>query len=436
MARNDRILVVEDRPSLRRLMTRALEQVGYAVVGVEDVESGRARLAENPFDLVLTDLKLGDGTGLDILAASKACQPETPVVVVTAFGTVQAAVEAMKLGAVDFLEKPLEIDELYELIGSHLRSSEEPPRLELFGSSAIVGNHPLFLAALRLLKKVAPTESTVLITGESGTGKELFARAAHALSKRSKGPFIAVNCAAIPDSLIENELFGHQKGAFTGAHRQQSGRFEQAAGGTIFLDEIGELKLDVQGKVLRVLEERAFERVGGGRTRSADVRIVAATNRDLRQMVDGGEFRQDLFYRLDVFPVVLPPLRDRSTDIPHLARYLVDRLSKRMDRTPPDISPEVMDLLIQQPWPGNVRELANALERSLILSEGSTLRRSDFLALETPSPGSDDAKRFREALVETQGDKQRAAALLGVSYRTFQRRVKQLDLEGFPKYRG
>ncbi len=435
MTRLGHILVVEDRPALRRLMARALEQVGYQVTAVESVTAGVDQFSESNFDLVLTDLKLGDGTGLDVLAACREYQPEVPVVVVTAFGTVQAAVEAMKLGAVDFLEKPLEIDELYELVESHLGSPSETPRFEPPGAPPIIGNHPRFLSALRLLKKVAPTQSTVLVTGESGTGKELFARALHALSTRHSGPFVAVNCAAIPDTLIENELFGHEKGAFTGAHRQQTGKFEQATGGTIFLDEIGELKLEVQGKVLRVLEERVFERVGGGRTRRADARIVAATNRDLREMVDRGTFRQDLFYRLDVFPVDLPALRDRPSDIPHLSRYLVEEISRRLDQSPLEISPSTLDLLQEQPWPGNVRELANAIERALILAEGSVLRRADLqLQSETLAP-NDERHRFQQALLETDGNKHQAAARLGISYRSFQRKVRQLDLEGFPKYR-
>ncbi len=438
MSRSGHILIAEDRPSLRRLMTRALEQVGYEITAVEGVASAEAQLTGTGFDLVLTDLKLGDGTGLDVLATSRDCQPKVPVVVVTAFGTVHAAVEAMKLGAVDFLEKPLEIDELYELVEAHLGNHAEAPRFEPPGAPPIIGSHPRFVAALRLLKKVAPTESTVLITGESGTGKELFARAAHALSARSSGPFVAVNCAAIPDTLIENELFGHEKGAFTGAHRQQAGKFEQATGGTIFLDEIGELKLEVQGKVLRVLEERVFERVGGGRPRRADARIVAATNRDLRHMVDRGAFRQDLFYRLDVFPVTLPALRDRPSDIPHLSHYLIEEIAQRLGQPPPDISPRALAHLQERPWPGNVRELANAIERALILVDGSILRQADLQQLdERPlaAADNDDRHRFREALTATDGNKHQAAAHLGISYRTFQRKVRHLDLEGFPKYR-
>ena len=309
------ILVVEDRDSLRKLMRHTLRQEGFSVETAADGEEAIRLLAGRRFDLVLTDLKLPGASGIDVVKASRRHQPHAPVVVMTAFGTVQTAVEAMKLGAVDFLEKPIEIDDLVAMAKSKVRAEEEaifqPP-----GGPTIVGRHPSMRAALRLLEKVAKTDSTVLITGESGTGKELFAQALHALSPRAKGPMVAVNCAAIPASLMENELFGHEKGAFTGASRRQAGRFELADRGTLFLDEIGELEIGVQGKVLRVLEERVFERVGGGRPTRVDIRLVAATNRDLESMVAAGTFRSDLFFRLDVFPIELPALRDRATDIP------------------------------------------------------------------------------------------------------------------------
>ncbi len=439
-ARGGRIFVVEDRDSLRRLLARALEQEGYTVTCAASAGEGTRRLIQERFDLVLTDLKLGDGTGIDVLAASREHQPEVPVVVLTAFGTVATAVEAMKLGAVDFLEKPLEIDDLYELVRSLIGEDDAAAVFEPPGAPAIVGSHARLRAALRLLRKVAPTDSTVLLTGESGTGKELFARAVHALSRRAEGPFVAVNCAAIPESLMENELFGHEKGAFTGASRRQAGRFELARGGTIFLDEIGELAVAVQGKVLRVLEERVFDRVGGGREVRADVRIVAATNRDLESMSRGGEFRQDLFYRLDVFPIELPPLRERPSDIPHLARFLIQRIAARSDLARPELADDALELLRRQPWHGNVRQLANVLERAVILSEHPTLSRGDLEPLlgsgapSAPPPGG-ERQRLRDALLEADGDKRRAAEILGTSYRTLQRKVRELDLEGFPKYR-
>ncbi len=455
MSEAGHILIVEDRESLRRLMRRALEQADFSVTTAESATAGIHRLSgERPggvrsnndrsralrpssdrFDLVITDLKLGDGTGLEVLAASREHHPDTPVVVLTAFGTVQTAVEAMKLGAVDFLEKPLAVDDLYTLVRSHLGDGEEGYRFEAPGAPTIVGRHPKLGVALKLLRKVAPTESTVLITGESGTGKELFARTAHALSRRADKPFVAINCAAIPETLMENELFGHEKGAFTGAGRRQAGRFEQAAGGTIFLDEIGELKLEVQGKILRVLEERTFERVGSGKPLRADVRIVAATNRELLEMVRSGDFRQDLYYRLDVFPITLPSLRERPSDIPHLARHLVKEIAQRLERPAPEIANDVCELLTDQAWPGNVRQLANLLERALILSEDPVLRRSDLTPFITPEAPVSERERIRDALTATEGDKALAAERLGMSYRTLQRHIKRLDLEGFPKYR-
>ncbi len=435
MSERRQIFIVEDRASLRRLMRRALEQEGYAVTTASNATDGIRLLTENRFDLVLTDLKLGDGTGIEVLAASREHQGTVPVVVLTAFGTITAAVEAMKLGAVDFLEKPLEIDELFELVRSHLGTGASVARFEPPGAPPIVGRHPRLAAALRLLEKVAATGSTVLLTGESGTGKELFARAVHALSPRSAGRFLAVNCAAIPEALMENELFGHEKGAFTGASRRQRGRFELAAGGTIFLDEIGELKLEVQGKVLRVLEERTFERVGGGLSQTADARVVAATNRDLRTMVESGEFRQDLFYRLDVFPIALPPLRERASDVPHLVHHLVPEIAERLGLASPEISPGGLELLEAQSWPGNVRQLANVLERAVIVGEGQMVRSRDLRPLLESGAPSSERQRLRDALTETGGDKRRAAEILGVSYRTLQRRVREFDLEGFPKYR-
>ncbi len=432
MARGE-LLIVEDREPLRRMLERALGDEGWTVVPVGDVASARAALLSRGFDAVLTDLKLPDGSGLEVVAASRAVQPKAPVLVMTGFGTVAAAVEAMKLGAYDFLEKPVELDDLTRLLDRALGDDREvfAPR----GALPIVGRHPRLRAALRLLERVAPTESTVLLTGESGTGKELFARALHALSPRATGPFVAVNCAAIPDALIENELFGHEKGAYTGADRRQAGRFELAGEGTLFLDEIGELPATVQGKVLRVIEERQFERVGGGKTIDADVRLVAATNRDLGEMVAAGTFRSDLFYRLDVFPIGLPPLRDRAEDLPALARHLLSGIAKRQ-RTPPlAIDDEALSRLASETWPGNVRELANVLERAAILADGATLRAADLDAVLPRKEDVSERERVHRALVEADGDKPKAAERMGMSYRTFQRKVKAFDLEGVPRYR-
>ena len=439
------LLVVEDKESLRRMLQAALRGEGYRVTAVATVAEARSAIGGAPnagpdaaapetLDAVLTDLRLPDGTGLDVVAAAR--EDRLPVVVMTGFGSVSNAVEAMKLGAVDFLEKPVELDQLFPLVegilGERTTSAEvfQPPG----DAPAIIGKHPRLRAALRLLERAAPTDTTVLLSGESGTGKELFARAVHALSKRSSGPFVAVNCAAIPESLIENELFGHEKGAFTGASRRQAGRFELARGGTIFLDEIGELKLEVQGKVLRVLEERVFERVGGGRTVDVDARVVAATNRDLGAMVDDDSFRQDLFYRLDVFPIELPSLRERRSDVPALVSHLIRRIADRLGFEVPSISPAVMEKIQQQPWPGNVRQLANFLERAVIMSDG-TLRSSDVAALIRPAKTDSEEDSIRQALIETDGDKKSAAERLSISYRTLQRKIREFDLEGFPHYR-
>jgi DNA-binding NtrC family response regulator len=360
-------------------------------------------------------------------------------VVLTGFGTVGTAVEAMKLGAYDFLEKPLEIDDLSRLIERALGDRGESAVFHCPGAPAIVGRHPRIRAALRLLQRVAPTESTVLLTGESGTGKELFARALHALSPRKDGPCVALNCAAIPEALLENELFGHEKGAFTGADRKVAGRFEAAEGGTLFLDEVGELPLPVQGKVLRVLEERTYERVGGGRTLRANVRLVAATNRDLSAMVDEGELRADLYFRLNVFPIELPALRDRADDVPLIARHLLGEIARRHRMDPPRLDDDAAELLMAQPWPGNVRELANVLERAVILAEGPSLRvlkAADLRPLLRPlESGGGERDRLRQALIEADGDKRRAAEILGMSYRAVLRKVKEHDLEGVPRYR-
>lgn len=432
---SSRILVVEDRDSLRRMLDHALSGEGHEVETVASGEAALELLARRQYDLVLTDLKLPGQSGIEVLRQSRQLNPGLPVVVLTAYGTVHTAVEAMKEGAIDFLEKPVEIDDLFQLVAKVAGGTAEDDFFSVAGAPTIVGRHSSVRTALRLLERVARTDSTVLLTGESGTGKELFARALHALSPRREGPFVAVNCAAIPETLIENELFGHEKGAFTGAHRRQPGRFEVAKGGTLLMDEIGELPLAMQAKVLRVLEERTFERVGGSQTLTADVRLVAATNRNLAAMAEAGSFREDLFYRLEVFPIELPALRDRASDIPVLAQYLLDRIAERQKSSRRQLTDSALEQLATQPWPGNVRQLANVLERAMIVSDGPLLGAAELRPLLSALGGASDRQRICEALTEADGDKRQAAGILGISYRTLQRRIKEHDLGGYPEYR-
>ena len=447
-----RLLVVEDRESLRRMLVRALAGEGYTVAAAADLAQARAHLAAaERIDLVLSDLMLPDGSGLEVLTMARTRTPAPPVVVLTGFGSVAAAVAAMKLGAADFLEKPVDLERLFRLVASLVEEEPAAPVFAPPGASPIVGAHPRLRAAIRALERVAPTESTVLLLGESGTGKELFAHALHALSPRRAGPFIAVNCAAIPETLVEAELFGHEKGAFTGADRRRPGRFELASRGTLLLDEVGELPLAVQAKVLRVLDDGRFERVGGGTTLVADVRLVAATNRDLAQMVAAGEFRADLLYRLEIFPIELPPLRDRASDIALVARHLAGEISARLKLQPFELAPDALELLAAEPWPGNVRQLANVLERAAILAPGERLSAERVAALlgrravvepalstgaAAGDASADEAlDELRRALREASGDKRQAATALGISYRTLLRRIEEHDLKGYPRYR-
>ncbi len=431
-----RILIVEDRDSLRRMLERALRGEGYEVVAEADLPPAVSRIAaRESFELVLTDLQLPSGSGLDLVTAVQRSAAETPVVVLTGFGTVAVAVEAMKRGAADFLEKPIDLEALFQLVKSFVAVESAPPLFSAPGVPPIVGRHPRLRSALRLLERVAPTETTVLLTGESGTGKELFARALHALSPRARGPFVAVNCAAIPETLVETELFGHERGAFTGADRRRAGRFELAAGGTLFLDEIGELPSAVQPKVLRVLDNKSYERVGGGASLAADVRLVAATHRDLPAMVEEGRFRSDLRFRLEVFPIALPSLAERASDLPLLARHLLAELALRHGQRAPELSAGALEVLAAERWPGNVRQLANLLERAVILHPGERLERGEIDALLAAGDGSNERDRLRAALRAAAGDKRAAALALGISYRVLLKKIREHDLGGVPNYR-
>jgi DNA-binding NtrC family response regulator len=454
--KRDHLLVVEDRASLRELFERALREEGYEITAVDSAEAAIGALGRHPYALVLTDLKLPGLSGLDVVRAARDRRPAVPVIVMTAYGTVEAAVEAMRRGALDFVEKPIELDDLARRLRAALGANPAAADavFEAPDGTRIIGRHPRLKAALHLLERVAPSETTVLLLGESGTGKELFARSLHALSGR-RGPFVAVNCAAIPEALLENELFGHERGAFTGADRRQEGRFERARGGTLFLDEIGELPLAVQAKVLRVLEDRVVERIGGGKPERVDVRLVTATNRELQGLADAGGFRRDLLYRLDVFSIELPPLRERGDDVGLLARELLRGLAAKHGRRPVEIDDEALAGLAARPWPGNVRELSNLLERALILAVGERLRAEDLvagagaLARSTDggaaaearavgdAPDAEDARQreqLRRVLREVDGDRELAAARLGWSPRTLRRRIKEFGLEGYPRY--
>src|SRR5499427_5641672 len=369
------ILLVEDKESLRRVLRLTLEHAGYSVSEAADARTASTQISQVPHKIVLTDLRMPNGSGLDVLRAAKNADADIPVIVMTAYGSVDEAVQAMKDGAHDFLQKPVDSNHLLLLVEraleqSRLRTENILLREEWarhYGFPRIIGESEAIKRAVAETQRVAQTEATVLLLGESGTGKELFARAVHHLSNRRDQPFVAINCAAIPETLIENELFGHERGAFTGAADRRAGKFELASGGTMFLDEIGELPLAVQGKLLRAIEEKSVDRIGGRAPVAVDVRVVAATNKDLRAAVDAGEFRGDLFFRLAVFPIDIPPLRERGEDIVLLARHFAADIGKEMRGRAASLSDAAVAAIQTHRWPGNVRELENAIERACIL---------------------------------------------------------------------
>lgn len=375
------VLVVEDREALAAVLEETLVREGFAVEVCYRGDEAIARIAQGPPLLaVITDLRLPGADGLEVLQSARRRDPQLPVFLITAFASVETAVQALKLGARDYFPKPLEMARLLVALKAatsargQLLAPEPAP-----GAPTLVGTSPRFLAALEALRRVAPTEASVLLLGESGTGKELFARALHAYSPRRLGPFVAFACAAVPETLLEAELFGYERGAFTGATSRHLGRFEQAHGGTLFLDEIGEIGPGVQVKLLRALEERRVARLGGTGDISVDVRLVAATNRDLAAEVVRGSFRADLYHRLNVFPIVLPPLRERREDIPALALHLLSRASARNNLPLPLLRPAALGALVLPPWPGNIRELANHMERVAILSPGERVGPAELL---------------------------------------------------------
>jgi DNA-binding NtrC family response regulator len=456
------ILLVEDKDSLRAMLRHALEAQGHTVVEASDEAEALRLLADFRPALVLSDLKLPTGDGFGVLRGAKEFDPDLPVVVMTAYGSIQDAVRAMKDGALDFLAKPIDPDHLLLLVERALAQRRLVTENVLLkeelavrrGAPAIIGEDASLKRVSVALQRAAGTDATVLLQGESGTGKELFARTLHALSPRNDGPFVAINCAAIPENLLETELFGYEKGAFTGANARKPGRFELAHRGTLFLDEIGDLPIALQAKILRALEERRFERVGGTVSLQVDVRIVAATNRNLKAAVASRHFREDLFFRLSVFPIDIPPLRERKGDVEILARFFIERYCRELKKKPLALTPQALDDLRAYAWPGNVRELQNCIERAVILSEGDAILPRNlnlsFVALATavaPSPWEQidlsgtladvnrrvtaeaERRKIAHALREAGGNKPRASDLLQVSYKTLLMKLKDYGID-------
>jgi len=446
-----RILVADDDEGVRSFLVSALQKAGHEVVPAVDGLAALAELEKQGFELLLTDLKMPGMDGLTLLTRAKAEQPELEVVVLTAHGTVDNAVAAMKAGAFEYLTKPISSPTELRLVVS--RALERRALLDFKAASTdavddgpqLTWGAPAMAPVVGALRKVATSQAAVLLIGESGTGKEVAARAIHTWSPRSGGPFVAVNCAALTETLLESELFGHEKGAFTGAVAARRGRLELAQGGTFFLDEVGELRPELQAKLLRVLETKRFERVGGARTLEADVRWVAATNRDLHRMMETGTFREDLYHRLAVFPIRLPPLRERREDLPALAATLLSRIGAEVGRPGLRLGEAALQRLVQQPWPGNARELRNVLERAAILTEGDVVEVSHLWldaapASSVPHPGDAQARlpdvsleelekrAIAQALAAESNNRKRAAARLGIGLRTLYDKLRRYEL--------
>ena len=452
------ILIVEDKESMAQMLRETLEPAGYEVIIAKDGAEGIKIIKGSKADLVLTDLKLPKKDGIEVLRASKEENPLTPVIVMTAFGSIETSVNAMKLGAFDFITKPLDTDYLQLLIDRALGNRRLVTENILLkdalshrtGMPDIIGKSPAMIEVAENIRKVSSTKTTVLLLGESGTGKELFARAIHDLSPRRGCPFVPINCAAIPKELLESELFGHEKGAFTGAVEKKLGKFELADKGTVFLDEVGEMDMSLQTKVLRALQEGEIDRVGGTNPVKVDIRVIAASNRDLEAAAAGHSFREDLFYRLSVFPITIPPLRERKDDVPLLAEHFIAKYSAEMNTPHKNISQSAMDVLKSYHWKGNVRELENVIERAMILCEGDTITQEHLRLVPSTSPEAmlmnipmegtlEDAAgtalravetlRIRKALEGTHGNKTRAAEILKVSYKTLLTKIKDYGIE-------
>ena len=445
------ILCIDDEPSVGVVLEHHLTEIGHQPTLASSVDEGLRAVREGEFDLIISDYRMPNATGLDLLELLRQQGYDIPVIIMTGYSSIEHAVMSIRHGAVDYLTKPLRQEALRIAVNNaievaRLRRENETYRREistLRGQRVIVGESRSLRAVLETLGMVAPTRATVLLEGESGTGKELFARALHAQSPRKDQPFITVNCAALPEGLVESTLFGHERGAFTGATQRQAGAFERAHRGTLLLDEISEMRLDLQSKLLRAIQEQEFERVGGSQSVRVDVRIVATTNRDLLAEVAAGRFRQDLYYRLAVVPVKSPPLRDRMEDLPVLVQHFVDQAALEFGVKAPAVRPEALEAVRQRPWPGNVRELANAVERAVLLSRGAPLGAELFMlpaASAMPATGGTAASspasaaetlNLRElervtivrALATTAGHRQRAAELLGISERTLRNKL-------------
>jgi len=452
------ILIVEDEPKMLRLLELNLSEEGYTALTAPDAERALKLLRQEKVDLVVTDLKLPGMDGLEFLQAARRTNAALPVIVMTAYGTVETAVEAMKAGASDYVLKPFSLEEMKLIIRKELdvhRLREENRSLrEALGQryefKNIVARSPKMQEVLGTVERVALTNSTVLLGGESGVGKDMIARAVHQHSRRASGPFIKINCTAIPENLLESELFGYEKGAFTGAVTSKPGKFELADKGTIFLDEIGDVPGTIQVKLLRVLQDREFERLGGTKTLKVDVRVVAATNQDLRAALEQGTFREDLYYRLNVVPINIPPLRERKEDIPYLVDHFIARFASESGKPITGITPAAMKLLMDFPWPGNVRELENIIERAAALSTGEVIDVADIRLDLSPAKSSAAAGAFpflpegvtldqfedeivREALRRANGNKSQAARLLGISRNAFRYRLSQMGVADEPE---
>ncbi len=470
MSKAHNILVVDDELNIRRVLSAMLKRDGYSVRAAADGAAAMAELKLRPFDVVITDLKMPRIGGLALLEHILEHYPDTPVIIITAHGTIDGAVDALKRGAFDFITKPYEQDAIRHAVAKAIRTralnqatlhagsaTDDKPDSASRGRYGIIGATDRMQAIFNIIDKVASQPSTVLITGESGTGKELIAKALHEYSDRKSAPFIKINCAAIPKDLMESELFGHEKGAFTGADHAKPGRFELAHGGTLFLDEIGEIPMEMQVKLLRALQESEFERVGGIKTVQVSVRLVAATNRNLQEAIEAGAFREDLYYRLNVVPIHLPPLRERSQDVEPLTRHFIQKYNDRLQKNVEDVTPEALQTLCNYHWPGNIRELENVMERMLLFVDSDVIDADDLPAdlrekagdvsampippIHLPAAADGGLKEaikettmrlereyIIQALAETNQNVTQAAKLLKISRKSLQNKMKEFGL--------